>query len=37
MLPDEDPAAFLEMVRKVVNDPAVEVTYGAARRAARRR
>ena len=29
MLPDEDPAAFLEMVKKVVNDPAVEVTYGA--------
>ena len=29
MLPDQDPAAFLEMVKKVVNDPAVEVTYGA--------
>jgi acetylornithine deacetylase/succinyl-diaminopimelate desuccinylase-like protein len=29
MMPDQDPAAFLEMVKKVVNDPAVEVTYGA--------
>lgn len=28
MLPDEDPAAFLEQVRKVVNDPAVDVSYG---------
>ncbi len=28
MLPDEDPNAFLEMVRKVVNDPAVEVSFG---------
>jgi acetylornithine deacetylase/succinyl-diaminopimelate desuccinylase-like protein len=26
-LPDEDPLAFLEEVRKVVNDPAVEVAY----------
>jgi acetylornithine deacetylase/succinyl-diaminopimelate desuccinylase-like protein len=26
-LPDEDPAAFLEAVKKVVNDPAVEVRY----------
>jgi acetylornithine deacetylase/succinyl-diaminopimelate desuccinylase-like protein len=29
MMPDQDPAAFLEMVKKVVNDPTVEVTYGA--------
>jgi len=28
VLPDEDPAAFLESVRKVVNDPAVDVNYG---------
>lgn len=28
MMPDQDPAAFLEMVKKVVNDPAVEVAYG---------
>ena len=28
MMPDQDPAAFLEMVKKVVNDPTVEVTYG---------
>jgi len=28
MLPDEDPVAFLETVRKVVNDPAVTVRYG---------
>lgn len=27
LLPDEDPTAFLELVRKVVNDPAVEVNY----------
>jgi acetylornithine deacetylase/succinyl-diaminopimelate desuccinylase-like protein len=27
VLPDEDPAAFLESVRKVVNDPAVDVNY----------
>ena len=26
-LPDEDPAKFLEEVRKVINDPAVEVAY----------
>jgi acetylornithine deacetylase/succinyl-diaminopimelate desuccinylase-like protein len=26
-LPDEDPAAFLEAVKKVVNDPAVDVHY----------
>ncbi len=26
-LPDEDPAKFLEMVRKVVNDPAVKIEY----------
>ncbi len=29
LMPDQDPAAFLEMVKKVVNDPTVEVTYGA--------
>ena len=29
MMPDQDPAAFLEQVKKVVNDPTVEVTYGA--------
>ena len=28
VLPDEDPAAFIESVRKVVNDPAVDVSYG---------
>jgi acetylornithine deacetylase/succinyl-diaminopimelate desuccinylase-like protein len=28
VLPDEDPAAFLELVRNVVNDPAVDVSYG---------
>ena len=27
LLPDEDPMVFLEFVRKVVNDPAVEVSY----------
>jgi acetylornithine deacetylase/succinyl-diaminopimelate desuccinylase-like protein len=27
VLPDEEPTAFLESVRKVVNDPAVEVSY----------
>jgi acetylornithine deacetylase/succinyl-diaminopimelate desuccinylase-like protein len=27
MLPDEDPAKFLEQVKKVVNDPAVEVRF----------
>jgi acetylornithine deacetylase/succinyl-diaminopimelate desuccinylase-like protein len=27
LMPGEDPAAFLEMVRKVVNDPAVKVGY----------
>ncbi|HEY7288831.1 MAG TPA: M20/M25/M40 family metallo-hydrolase [Vicinamibacterales bacterium] len=27
MLPDEDPAKFLELVKQVVNDPAVEVRY----------
>ena len=26
-LPDEDPAVFLEVVRKVVNDPAVDVRW----------
>jgi acetylornithine deacetylase/succinyl-diaminopimelate desuccinylase-like protein len=26
-LPDENPAAFLEEVRKVINDPAVQVNY----------
>ncbi len=33
-LPDEDPAAFLEEVRRVVNDPSVEVQLHRARRAA---
>ncbi len=28
-LPDEDPAKFLEEVKKVVNDPSVEVAYAA--------
>lgn len=28
MLPDEDPKAFLEQVKKVVNDPSVEVSFG---------
>ena len=27
MLPDEDPAAFLEQVKKVVNDPSVDVHF----------
>jgi len=27
MLPDDDPAAFLEQVKKVVNDPAIDVKY----------
>jgi acetylornithine deacetylase/succinyl-diaminopimelate desuccinylase-like protein len=27
MLPDEDPDAFLEEVRKVINDPSIEVTF----------
>jgi acetylornithine deacetylase/succinyl-diaminopimelate desuccinylase-like protein len=29
LAPDEDPAKFLEMVRQAVNDPQVEVSYGA--------
>lgn len=29
LAPDEDPAKFLELVKGVVNDPNVEVTYGA--------
>jgi acetylornithine deacetylase/succinyl-diaminopimelate desuccinylase-like protein len=29
MLPDEDPAAFLAQVKQIVNDPAVEVRFGA--------
>jgi acetylornithine deacetylase/succinyl-diaminopimelate desuccinylase-like protein len=29
MLPDDDPAAFLEEVKRVVNDPAVEVAFTA--------
>ena len=29
MLPDEDPKAFLEQVRQIVNDPAIEVTFTA--------
>jgi len=28
MLPDEDPVKFLDAVRQVVNDPAVDVRYG---------
>ncbi len=30
MLPDENPAAFLEQVRRVVDDPAIEVRFAAA-------
>ena len=29
MLPDENPEAFLEQVKKVINDPSVEVSFGA--------
>ena len=29
LAPDEDPAKFLELVKQVVNDPQVEVSYGA--------
>jgi acetylornithine deacetylase/succinyl-diaminopimelate desuccinylase-like protein len=29
MVPDEDPAAFLEQVKRVVNDPAVEARFAA--------
>jgi acetylornithine deacetylase/succinyl-diaminopimelate desuccinylase-like protein len=29
MLPDDDPAAFLEEVKRVVNDPAVDVAFTA--------
>ena len=29
MLPDEDPAAFLEQVKRVINDPAVEARFPA--------
>ena len=29
MMPDEDPAKFLEQVKKVINDPTVEVAYAA--------
>jgi acetylornithine deacetylase/succinyl-diaminopimelate desuccinylase-like protein len=29
MLPDEDPQAFLEEVKKVINDPSIEVTFTA--------
>ena len=29
MLPDGDPAKFLEQAKKIVNDPAVEVAYAA--------
>lgn len=29
LAPDEDPAKFLELVKEVVNDPQVEVAYGA--------
>ena len=30
MVPDEDPAAFLEAAKKIVNDPAVAVTFSTA-------
>jgi len=33
-LPDEDPAAFLEQVKKIVDDPAVDVHFHGAERAA---
>jgi acetylornithine deacetylase/succinyl-diaminopimelate desuccinylase-like protein len=29
LAPDEDPATFLELVKQVVNDPSVDVSYGA--------
>ena len=29
LLPDEDPAKFLEQVRKIINDPAIDVRYAA--------
>ena len=29
MLPDEDPQAFLEQVKQIVNDPAIEVSFAA--------
>jgi acetylornithine deacetylase/succinyl-diaminopimelate desuccinylase-like protein len=29
LAPDEDPAKFLELVKQAVNDPAVDVSYGA--------
>jgi acetylornithine deacetylase/succinyl-diaminopimelate desuccinylase-like protein len=29
MLPDEDPKAFLEQVRKIVNDPSIDVAFAA--------
>ena len=29
MLPDEDPAKFLEMVKTVINDPTIDVRFGA--------
>jgi len=29
LAPDEDPAAFLEMVKEVVKDPAVDIAFGA--------
>lgn len=28
LLPEEDPAVFLELVRKVINDPAIRAEYG---------
>ena len=37
VLPDEDPAKFLEQVKQVVNDPAVDVHFTGAERAAGRR
>ena len=35
MLPDEDPAKFLEQVKQVVNDPAVDVRFTGAERRGR--
>lgn len=34
LLPDEDPAKFLEQVKKIINDPAVDVRYAARSRPA---
>ena len=35
MLPDDDPMAFLDEVKRLVNDPAVEVAYSSTQHAAR--